>query len=504
DRPPPLPRHRHPAHRARGGRFAKWPPAGRAGPGRRCLPRPADRGVRHRRDVRPGGPRRGRSRLVAPRHDLGARGGRARPAVGGRPPGRRLRGRRRGGAVQRGAGAAHRSRRAQRRERGERAGARRRRARHDRHVGHHRRRSRLRDRGRAARDLRRHVGGGAASRPRAHPRALAAVDRPLHRRGVARLPLRRPALHPVREDRGHGGGARRGAGRRHHGADGGRPPGRRRARPQPGVRRLRGDARRHHLGPAPLPPSPGHHPQGGLRVPLLRRRDRGPPHDPASRRHPGGGPNVRPDRGGPQLVDGGPGRAPRARRGRPGAGRRHDDGGGRGLRGRSTHGRRARRPVARAPQRRVRPRGAHPEGLRGRHHGDRRTVVEAAPAVRGGAGGPAGHRRDEGGLCPPVPQLHRRRLPVLLLRRPSTVGRAGVVLRAGVGRGHRRRPRRGRRPQPPPRCRPQPQPVHGRGPRRRHAGPAVAEDGARPERDPQPGQARAGLAVRRPCLAEHL
>ena len=57
---------------------------------------------------------------------------------------------------------------------------------------------------RRARHLRRPPRARAAHRPRPHPRPLAAVGRAVHRRRLARLPLRRPALDPLREDRGHG------------------------------------------------------------------------------------------------------------------------------------------------------------------------------------------------------------------------------------------------------------------------------------------------------------
>ena len=62
---------------------------------------------------------------------------------------------------------------------------------------------------------------------------------------------RRPALHPLRQDRGHGRRPRRRPRRRpddHHRRHA--PPGRR-ARPHPALRRQRGHARRHHRRPPP-------------------------------------------------------------------------------------------------------------------------------------------------------------------------------------------------------------------------------------------------------------
>ena len=92
------------------------------------------------------------------------------------------------------------------------------------------------------------------ARARPHARPLAAVGRALDGRRLAGVPLGRPALDPLREDRGHGARPRRGPRRRpahHHrrrAAGGGRP------RPQPALRRLRGHARHHHRRPAPAAP----------------------------------------------------------------------------------------------------------------------------------------------------------------------------------------------------------------------------------------------------------
>ena len=86
----------------------------------------------------------------------------------------------------------------------------------------------------------------AAHRPRSHPRALAAVDRPLHRRRLAGVPQRGAALDALREDRGHGARPRRRARRRPHRAHRRRAARRGGPRPEPAVRRQRGHARGDH------------------------------------------------------------------------------------------------------------------------------------------------------------------------------------------------------------------------------------------------------------------
>ena len=81
------------------------------------------------------------------------------------------------------------------------------------------------------------------ARARRDPRPLAAVDRPVDRRRLARVPQRRPALHPLRQDRGHGRRSRRRARRRHRSAHRRRAARGGRARPDPAVRGQRGNAR---------------------------------------------------------------------------------------------------------------------------------------------------------------------------------------------------------------------------------------------------------------------
>ena len=82
------------------------------------------------------------------------------------------------------------------------------------------------------------------------PQSVALV----HRRRLVGLPLGRPAVHPLREDRGHGPRPRRGPGRRpadHHrrrAARGGRPG------PESALRRLGGHPRHHHRCPVAPPP----------------------------------------------------------------------------------------------------------------------------------------------------------------------------------------------------------------------------------------------------------
>ena len=108
---------------------------------------------------------------------------------------------------------------------------------------------------------------------RLHARALAAVDGPVDRRRLARLPRGGPVLDALREDRGHGDRPRGRAGRRPRRAHRGQgPPRRHRAEPHPALRRQRGHARRHHRGAAAHPPPPA---RPG--APRLRLRARSPP-----------------------------------------------------------------------------------------------------------------------------------------------------------------------------------------------------------------------------------
>ena len=114
----------------------------------------------------------------------------------------------------------------------------------------------------------------APRRARRHARPLAPVDRAVDRRRLAGLPLGRPALEPLREDRGHGARPRRRPGRRHVDHDRRLAPRRGRPRPQPAVRRQRGHARRHHRRPAAPAPGPGRRAARRLAARLVRRRHR--------------------------------------------------------------------------------------------------------------------------------------------------------------------------------------------------------------------------------------
>ena len=103
-----------------------------------------------------------------------------------------------------------------------------------------------------------------------------------------------------------------------------------------------------------------------------------------------------------------------------------------------------------------------------------------------------------GGHVPPVAQLPRRRLPLLHLRghaaarrrssRPTS--RCGTPAQRAVLAG-------GGNLSPPPRRRPEPRPVRGRGARRGARRARRGQGGARPERHPEPRQARPALPVRR-------
>ncbi len=103
--------------------------------------------------------------------------------------------------------------------------------------------------------------------------------------------------------------------------------------------------------------------------------------------------------------------------------------------------------------------------------------------------------------CAPIPCVQRRRVPLLHVRRPPARGGTRAVLRRCVGRGHAGRARERWRPVTPPRGGSEPQPVLGRGARARVRGAARHEGSARPERHPQPWQARPALTVRRRAMA---
>ncbi len=193
-----------------------------------------------------------------------------------------------GGLLQRGPRAVVRGGRPIRRLRFERARVRRRRPRHD---GHRRRRRHRHDvlhRRRQSGDLR----ARARTEPprRGHdPRALAAIDGPLHGGRMDRVPRRRPVLHPLREDRGHGGRLERRPSRRDHRLHrGGRAACRRGPRPEPAVRRFGGHPRdRHRREIAPAPCGSCRRP-ARLRLFELRAGPRRVPHDPAARCNSGG------------------------------------------------------------------------------------------------------------------------------------------------------------------------------------------------------------------------
>ena len=387
------------------------------------------------------------------------------PGVGGVPADRRARGRRGAPRVPRARCAGHRGRWTQRRVRRQRPPVRRGAA------GSHRDRRRGR-RGRRephGRRPARHLRARPRSRPAGagpHPRALAPVDGHLHRRRMAGLPGSGSVLHPLRQDRGHGGRPRRRPRRRSPGVHRWRAAGRGRPRPDAALRRVRRHAGDHHRGPPSRASRPVRRATGGVRLRLVGRGRGGLPAHPAPRRHPCRSPAVRPHRIATQprhrrLAR----RAPRAGRGRSRSRRRHDGDRGRRVRG----GHLARRGVggalAGAPQRRVGPRGAHPEGLRRRHPRDRRAVEPAPGDLPGGHRRAAGRPPRPGGQRPPLAQLPGRRLPVLHLRRHSPGRRDRSDLRRAVGRRDPRRAGGRREPEPPPRGRSQPGPVRGRGTR---------------------------------------
>ena len=85
---------------------------------------------------------------------------------------------------------------------------------------------------------------------------------------------------------------------------------------------------------------------------------------------------------------------------------------------------RARRPVAVPPQRGRPPSKPDRAGLRGRHHGDRRAVVAAGRHLRRRPACTRRRSRRARRQRPPVACLHRRRLPLLHLRRQARRRRA--------------------------------------------------------------------------------
>ena len=235
---------------------------------------------------------------------------------------------------------------------------------------------------RQRRHLRHPLRGRAPGGARTHPRPLAAVDRPVDGRRLARLPLRRPVLHPLREDRGHGRRPRRRARRRHADPHRRAAAAGRRPRPQPGVRRLGGHARRHHAGPAPGPPAPAARRvarrSASRRSPTGSTCAAGSSH--GARRRPSCASTTRPKPTAttrPATTQ----RAARPRRGRPRDGRRGMAGRRRGVR--SPRAELGRRLVDRWMEHRNDVSALEAlivTGYRRRHDGDRRAVGRAARA----------------------------------------------------------------------------------------------------------------------------
>ena len=164
----------------------------------------------------------------------------------------------------------------------------------------------------------------------------------------------------------------------------------------------------------------------------------------------------------------------------------------------------ARRAVAGAPQRRVRARGADPARLRRRHDGDLRAVARAAATIYERATAAIRARRAHAGrVGAPEPLLPRRRAASTSRSRASRPPTsASAYYRAVVGR----RATRGARSTAarsatttasastaPASCATRSAPGFDVL--------AVGEGGARPERHPQPGQARPAHPVRRAPLA---
>ena len=141
----------------------------------------------------------------------------------------------------------------------------------------HRRRGRhVARRRRARRDVRHVVRGHPADRARRDRRALAPVDRPLDRGRLARVPWRRTALHPIRQDRRHGRRPRRDPRRRHRRSTPAATPGPQSAPTSTRCSSGGGHARHHHRRPAPAPPD--------ARSPIAGPRTAGRRSTPASRR----------------------------------------------------------------------------------------------------------------------------------------------------------------------------------------------------------------------------
>ena len=107
--------------------------------------------------------------------------------------------------------------------------------------------------------------------------------RPGHGRWLDRLPRRRPVLDALRKDRGPRRRPRGRPRRRTDRAHRWRPGGGRRTGPQPAVHRVGGHARDRDPGVAADPSRIPHATPCRLQLPVVRRRDRGVPADPAPR-----------------------------------------------------------------------------------------------------------------------------------------------------------------------------------------------------------------------------
>ena len=245
-------------------------------------------------------------------------------------------------------------------------------------------------------------------------------------------------------------------GRRHDDHHRRLPPDRHRSRPHPAVRRLRGNARRRspECGSGPTRhPSPSR--RGAWSFASFHGRARRVSPDPPTGRHPGRAPALRPDRVEAQLRPRRRTLRPhRPRRGRPGGHRRHVAGGrvgtGRGrvgwIRSSSVSWLEHRNDV-------VPTRVTHHRGASSSTPWRCRARWSTLPGLYDGCDGR--HRlvrRDPVGVGALQPQLHRRCVPLLHVRRPAhrcrrrrsaDTDRQGPVLPGRVGRRH---PCRARRP----------------------------------------------------------
>ena len=317
--------------------------------------------------------------------------------------------------------------------------------------------------------------GRAARRRTASPRALAAVDGAVDGRRLARLPRRRPATRPATARSRTWSSAStscsptaRTITHRRRARAGGRP------RPHPAVRRLRGHARRHHRRPAArCIRRPPHERRAAYAFASFADGLDAMPAHPAPRRDARRAAPLRRDRGRPQLPD----RRPRtccscSTRATPASSTRRC-----AIVAEECDARRRARSTSALVEHWLEHRNdvsaleaLIPQGLRGRHDGDRRrrgatlpddlrrdaiAAILGVPGTRGRVGPP---------VATPTPTAPASTSRSRASRRPTSARR---YYRRGVGRGHAGRARRRRRAQPPPRRRPQPRPVRRRGARRR-------------------------------------